>query len=114
MGNNGSEKENTPCRVDQNNKIQSGRGLGIQATRGKSIALLAKLNWRMFQEKEFLREKVILNKYCVASRRRSQDPNKLPSSPNCKQSSLDLQPILMALGRELEMGKELKCGNIGG
>lgn len=27
-------------------------GLGIQAIRAKNIALLAKLNWRLYQEKE--------------------------------------------------------------
>lgn len=57
-------------------------GLGIEVARGKNIALLAKLNWRMFQEKDSLWTKFILNKYCIASRRRSQDPNKLPSFPN--------------------------------
>ena len=29
-------------------------GLGIQATNAKNIALLAKLNWRMFHERESL------------------------------------------------------------
>ena len=46
-------------------------GLGIKAARGKNIAFLEKLNWRMFQEKDSLWAKVILNKYCVVSRRRS-------------------------------------------
>ena len=29
-------------------------GLGIQSTRAKNLALLAKLNWRLYHEKEAL------------------------------------------------------------
>ena len=57
-------------------------GLEIQEARAKNIALLSKLNWRMYQEQEALWPKVILNKYCSSSRVRSKDPEKLPSSPN--------------------------------
>ncbi|KAK9991108.1 hypothetical protein SO802_026093 [Lithocarpus litseifolius] len=57
-------------------------GLGIQAARSRNIALLAKLNWRMNQEKDALWSKVILRKYCSADRRRSTEPDKLPASPN--------------------------------
>ena len=39
-------------------------GLGIQAAREKNLALLAKLNWRMYKEKEALWANVILKKYC--------------------------------------------------
>ena len=42
-------------------------GLGIQAAKAKNIALLAKLNWRLYQEKESLWAKVILKKYCSQS-----------------------------------------------
>ena len=59
-------------------------GLGIQAAKAKNIALLAKLNWRLYQEKESLWARVILNKYCSQSRRNSKDPDKLPCSPNWK------------------------------
>ena len=59
-------------------------GLGIQVARAKNVALLAKLNWRMNQEKEALWAKVIMNKYCSLDRRRSRDPNKLPASSNWK------------------------------
>ena len=59
-------------------------GLGIQMSKAKNIAMLAKLNWRMYQEKESLWAKVILSKYCATSRGRSIDPNKLLSSPNWK------------------------------
>lgn len=74
-------------------------GLGIQASRGKNIALLAKLNWRMFQEKEVLWAKVILNKYCSASRRRAHNPDKLASSPNWQAIKLGLSTF--AKGIEL-------------
>lgn len=35
-------------------------GIGIQTSKAKNIALLGKLNWRMFHEKESLGAKVIL------------------------------------------------------
>ena len=57
-------------------------GLGIQEARAKNIALLSKLNWRMYHEQDALWAKVILKKYCVNSRVRSRDLEKLPSSPN--------------------------------
>ena len=57
-------------------------GLGIQATKIKNLALLAKLNWRMNQEKESIWAKVILGKYCSVDRMRARDPNKLPCSTN--------------------------------
>ena len=55
-------------------------GLGIQATRAKNIALLSKLNWRMYQEKNTSWAKVMINKYCLSLRRRARDLDKLPSS----------------------------------
>lgn len=55
-------------------------GLGIQATRAKNIALLAKLNWRLFHEKDSLWAKVLLNKYYSHPRRQSKGPDKLPCS----------------------------------
>ena len=57
-------------------------GLGIQSARAKNIALLAKLNWRMYQEKETVWARILLNKYCSNSRRRAANPDALPSSPN--------------------------------
>lgn len=56
--------------------------LGIQSTRAKNNALLAKLNWRMYPEKEVVWTRILLNKYCSNSRRRAANPNALPSSPN--------------------------------
>ena len=52
-------------------------GLGIQQARAKNIALLAKLNWRLYHEKDALWTKVILNKYCSRARRISKDLDKL-------------------------------------
>ena len=63
-------------------------GLGIQEARAKNIALLSKLNWRMYHEQDALWAKVILKKYCANSRVRSRDPEKLPSSPNWKAINL--------------------------
>ena len=57
-------------------------GLGIQAARAKNIALLAKLNWRLYQDKDSLWAKVLLSKYCSQHRRDSLDPDKLPCSSN--------------------------------
>lgn len=57
-------------------------GLGIQAAKAKNIALLAKLNWRMYHEREAFWAKVLLNKYCSQTRRSSRDPDKLLYSPN--------------------------------
>lgn len=65
-------------------KPREDRGLGIQATIAKNIALLAKLNWRMYQDKDAPWAKIILKKYYSTLRARSRDPNKLPSSPNWK------------------------------
>ena len=55
-------------------------GLGIQQARAKNIALLAKLNWRLYHEKDALWSKIVLNKYCSRARRISKDPDKLPCS----------------------------------
>ena len=35
-------------------KLKEEGGLGIQAARAKNIALLAKLNWRLYHEKDSL------------------------------------------------------------
>ena len=59
-------------------------GLGIQSTRAKNLALLAKLNWRLYHEKEALWARVLLNKYYSNARMISSNPDGLPSSPNWK------------------------------
>lgn len=45
------------------------------------MALLAKLNWRLYQEKDSLWTKVVLNKYYSRYNRSSKDPDKLSCSP---------------------------------
>ena len=57
-------------------------GLGIQVARAKNIALLAKLNWRMYHEKEALWARVLLNKYFSNAIRNSNNPDAPPSSLN--------------------------------
>ena len=63
-------------------------GLRIQEARAKNIALLSKLNWRMYHEQDALWAKVMLKKYCANSRIRSRDLEKLLSSPNWKAINL--------------------------
>ena len=81
-------------------------GLGILASKGKNIALLVKLNWRMLQEKEALWAKVILNKYCSASRRRANDPDKLPSSPNWQAIKLGFLTFAKGIGMRIDNGEK--------
>ena len=69
-------------------KSKEDGGLGIEAARAKNIALLSKLNWRMYHEQDALWNKVLLKKYCCLSRARSRGPEKLPSSPNWKAINL--------------------------
>ena len=45
-------------------KSQKEGGLGIQSSKGRNQALLAKLNWRFRLEKDALWVKVLNNKYC--------------------------------------------------
>ena len=58
--------------------------MGIQSARAKNVALLAKLNWRMYHEKEALWARVLLTKYCSNIRINSNNPDGLPSSFNWK------------------------------
>lgn len=61
---------------------QNEGALDIQETGAKNIALLAKLNWRLYQDKDSMWAKVLLSKYYSQHRRNSLDPNKLPCSSN--------------------------------
>ena len=54
----------------------------MQAARAKNVALLAKLNWRLYQDKDSIWAKVLLGKYCSQHRKNSIDPDKLPCSSN--------------------------------
>lgn len=58
--------------------------MGIQSARAKNVALLAKLNWRMYHEKEALCARVLLTKYCSNVRINSNNLDGLPSSSNWK------------------------------
>ncbi|KAK9986163.1 hypothetical protein SO802_031114 [Lithocarpus litseifolius] len=81
----GSSSEKRKLQLVGWNKIVKPKeegGLGIQSVRGRNLALLSKLNWRLYQEKEALWAKIIITKYCSTSRRNSKDPDKLPCSPN--------------------------------
>ena len=66
-------------------------GLRIQAAKFKNLALLAKLNWRLNQEKESIWAKVILRKYCSVNRMRARVPDKLPCSPNWRAIKVGFQ-----------------------
>ena len=57
-------------------------GLEIQLAKAKNLALLAKLNWRVYHEKEALWARVLLTKYCSNARNGSNNPDSLPSSSN--------------------------------
>lgn len=55
-------------------------GLGLQTTKGRNIALLAKLNWRLHVEKEAVWAKVLRHKYCNHRRLNSTNADSLPCS----------------------------------
>ena len=57
-------------------------GHGMQVARAKNIALLAKLNWRFYQDKDSIWAKVLLGNYCSQHRKNSIDPDKLSCSSN--------------------------------
>ena len=72
------------------------------------MALLAKLNWRMYQEKESLWAKVILRKYCLVERRKARDPDKLPSSPNWKAIKARFQTFSDGICWGIGSGEKIK------
>ena len=83
-------------------------GLGIQAARAKNIALLAKLNWRMNQEKDALWSKVILRKYCSSDKRRSRDLDNLFASPNWAAIKLGFQIFVKGICCGIGDGTKIK------
>ena len=83
-------------------------GLGIQVARAKNLALLAKLNWRMYQEKESLWTKVILRKYCSVERRRARDSDKLPAFPNWRAIKADFQTFIDGICWGIGNGERIK------
>lgn len=58
------KRENALGWMEQNHQTKEQGGLGIQAVKGKNLALLAKPNWRMYQEKDALWARIILKNYC--------------------------------------------------
>ena len=53
-------------------------GLGLQTSKGRNTALLAKLNWRFHTEGDAFWVRVLKHKYCSQQRLRSRNQNKLP------------------------------------
>lgn len=60
----------------------------------------------MFQEKEALWAKVILNKYYSASRRRAHDADSLPSSPNWQAIKLGFSTFAKGIGMRIGNGEK--------
>lgn len=79
-------------------------GLEIQLARAKNIALLTKLNWRMYHEKDAIWARVILNKYCSNHRRSVENLDKLPSQLGYNQAWIPnlLQWHLLGIGEGVE------------
>ena len=65
---------------DKVTKPKEERGLGLHSAKGKNIALLAKLHWRLQTEFEASWVKVLKMKYCNQRRRVAANANKLPCS----------------------------------
>ena len=55
-------------------------GVGLQTARGRNIALLAKLNWRLHTEQDMLWARVLKQRYCFGRRARALNANRLPCS----------------------------------
>ncbi|XP_075669718.1 uncharacterized protein LOC142639417 [Castanea sativa] len=55
-------------------------GLGLQTAKGRNIALLVKLNWRLDTEKEALWAKALRQKYCNQRRMNAANADRLPCS----------------------------------
>lgn len=55
-------------------------GLGLQTARGRKIAMLAKLNWRLNIEKDAPWSKVLQAKYCNNRNLNAANADKLPCS----------------------------------
>ena len=61
-------------------KSKEERGLGLQAAKGRNLALLAKLNWRFHIEGDVPWVQVLSKKYCSGRRLSAANPNSLPCS----------------------------------
>ena len=92
-------------------KLKEEGGLGLQAARAKNIALLKKLNWRLYQEKETLWARFLLIKYCSQSHRRSKDPNKLQCSPTWTTIKMGFSVFEKGIGWNLGSNSNLSFWN---
>ncbi|KAL4599564.1 hypothetical protein ACB092_11G135600 [Castanea dentata] len=79
-------------------------GLGLQTTKGRNTALLAKLNWRFHTESNGPWAKVLKLKYCNQQRRNARNENKLPSSRTWK--SLKNGEVIFKKGAKWTPGYE--------
>ena len=61
-------------------KSKEERGLGLQAAKGRNLALLVKLNWRFHIEGDVPWVQVLSKKYCSGRRLSAANPNSLPCS----------------------------------
>ena len=61
-------------------KSKEERGLGLQAAKGRNLALLVKLNWRFHTEGDVPWVQVLSKKYCSGRRLSAANPNNLPCS----------------------------------
>ena len=89
-------------------KIKEEGGLGIQAAKAKNIALLAKLNWRMYHERDSLWLKVLLNKYCTQARKNARDSDKLHCSVNWKAIKQGFPVFMKGIGWNVGNNSKLK------
>ena len=94
--------------MEQNHPTKGKGWPQYQATRAKNVALLAKLNWRMYQEKDSLWAKVILNKYCSLDRRRARDPDKLLGSSSWTAIKVGFPIFEKGIGWSVADGKKIK------
>ena len=72
-------------------KSKADGGLGIQAAKGKNIALLAKLNWRLHMEKDAIWSKVLRSKYCSKRRLGARNKDRLPCSRTWKAMKMGME-----------------------
>lgn len=76
----------------------------IQSTRGRTLALLAMLNWRFQIEGDSLWVKVLKGKYCNTRRVSSRNRDKLPFfriwSAMKKESEVFQKGVRWTIGRE--------------
>ena len=86
--------------------------LGIQAAKGRNMALLAKLNWRLHTERESQWAKVLRLKYCTNQRLNSRNEVSLPCSRTWR--SMKKGETIFKKGITWVSGYESSIGMTGG